>query len=120
MTHVNEFSEMLNKTMADVSVTKDKHDFCAEDMKKLRLLLFTDCNRNCEGCCNNDFDLNALKVETDFRQYDKIFLTGGEPMIAPAIVINTIENGTTRYKLLINTVLCYRICPATGYYRNIR
>jgi len=31
-------------------------------MKKLRLLLFPDCNRNCAGCCNNDWDLDLLPM----------------------------------------------------------
>jgi hypothetical protein len=52
-------------------------------MKKLRLLLFDKCNRSCEGCCNNDYDLNKLPIETDFSIYRKIFLTGGEPMLDP-------------------------------------
>ena len=58
-------------------------------MKVLRLLLFSSCNRTCPGCCNNDWDLDALPVATDFRGYDMVILTGGEPMLAPSIVIQT-------------------------------
>jgi len=60
-------------------------------MKKLRLLLFEKCDRSCTGCCNNDWDLQSLPVEKDFSQYDIIMLTGGEPMLEPQIVINTIR-----------------------------
>jgi len=60
-------------------------------MKKLRLLLWKECNRNCEGCCNNDWDLENLEQETDYSQYDVIMLTGGEPMLRPDRVIRTVE-----------------------------
>ena len=59
-------------------------------MKKLRLLLFAECNRNCPGCCNNDWDLDALETEKDFSGYSQIMLTGGEPMIKPDVAIETI------------------------------
>ena len=58
---------------------------------KLRLLLFRQCNRNCDGCCNKDFDLDALPVENDFRRYKKVFLTGGEPMLKPRLVLKVIN-----------------------------
>ena len=50
-------------------------------MKKLRLILTEECHRECEGCCNKDWDLASLPRETDFAQYDMILLTGGEPML---------------------------------------
>ena len=46
---------------------------------KLRLLLFDDCNRNCPGCCNRDWDLQALPLCQDYTPYRLIMLTGGEP-----------------------------------------
>lgn len=57
----------------------------------LRLLLFEECNRNCEGCCNKDFDLLSLPVEKDFSQYKTIILTGGEPMLKHRFVWHTIR-----------------------------
>ena len=56
-------------------------------MNKLRLLLFEDCNRNCPGCCNKDWDLKNLPVEKDFSEYDIVMLTGGEPMLYPHLVL---------------------------------
>ena len=56
-------------------------------LKKLRLLLFEECNRNCSGCCNKDWDLKSLPIITDFHGYDEILLTGGEPMLMPFFVI---------------------------------
>ena len=53
---------------------------------KLRLLLWTMCDRDCEGCCNKDWDLDNLKTERDFNKYSLIMLTGGEPMINPSYV----------------------------------
>lgn len=61
-------------------------------MKNLRLLLFSACNRTCEGCCNKDFDLPALPVcdlaTHNFSIYNTIMLTGGEPMLNPMLVIH--------------------------------
>lgn len=60
-------------------------------MNKLRLLLFDDCNRNCHGCCNKDWDLKGLEKEDSFIAYDKIFLTGGEPMLKPGLIIEVVN-----------------------------
>ena len=64
--------------------------------KKLRLLLFEECNRNCEGCCNKDWNLKTLPIAKDFYNYNKIMVTGGEPMLRPKYLINTLIN--LRYK----------------------
>lgn len=53
---------------------------------KLRLILFEKCNRTCPGCCNNDYDLEALPVCDSFEGYDEVILTGGEPMLQPQLV----------------------------------
>jgi hypothetical protein len=47
---------------------------------KLRLLVTKDCPKSCEGCCNKQWDLDALPIETDFSGYDEIYLTGGDPL----------------------------------------
>ena len=60
-------------------------------MNILRLLLFEECNRQCSGCCNKDFDLPNLPVCTDYKGYDQIILTGGEPMLHPDLVLQTIR-----------------------------
>lgn len=57
---------------------------------KLRLLLFPECNRSCEGCCNKQWDLNSIPKCEDFSEYSTIMLTGGEPMLRPEIIIDTI------------------------------
>lgn len=58
--------------------------------KKLRLLLFSECNRTCPGCCNNDFNLPSLPVVESYVGYDEIILTGGEPMLRPDLIIKTV------------------------------
>ncbi len=58
-------------------------------MNNLRLVMFEMCNRSCEGCCNNDWDLNNLTVHDSFAGYDMIMLTGGEPMLNPQLIVNT-------------------------------
>lgn len=60
-------------------------------MKILRLLLFEDCNRNCAGCCNKDWDLKALPVCKSFSGFDMIILTGGEPMLRPEVIRETVQ-----------------------------
>lgn len=50
-------------------------------MNKLRLIYTTKCNRNCEGCCNKDWDIENLLIVSDFSSYDEILITGGEPLL---------------------------------------
>jgi len=59
--------------------------------KILRLLLFEDCNRSCDYCCNQYWDLPSLPMITDFTPYTTILLTGGEPMLHPPLVKFTIR-----------------------------
>jgi hypothetical protein len=58
---------------------------------KLRLIITLDCNRGCEGCCNQDWDIKNLPFESDFTKYDEILLTGGEPMLRPDLLESIIE-----------------------------
>lgn len=53
---------------------------------KLRLLLTEECNRNCLGCCNKDWDLTKLPSCFDYTPYSEIMLTGGEPMLNPTLI----------------------------------
>lgn len=59
---------------------------------KLRLLLTKDCNRHCRGCCNKDWDLNALPVCKSYKGYSEILLTGGEPMLNPLLIRQTVAD----------------------------
>lgn len=56
----------------------------------LRLLLWSACDRTCPGCCNKDWDLDALPVVTEREIVfaDMIILTGGEPMLSPGRVLS--------------------------------
>jgi len=84
---------------------------------KLRLILFEECHRSCEGCCNRDWNLKSLPVCSDFRGYDRIMLTGGEPMLHPEIIVRAIGAITLQTStpiilytaLLTNKVLLGRI-----------
>lgn len=58
----------------------------------LRLLLWANCDRHCEGCCNKDWDLDKLPICEDFTGYEEILLTGGEPMLDPHGVIKAISD----------------------------
>lgn len=58
---------------------------------RLRLLLTRACNRDCAGCCNKEWDLDAVKVVERYDQYDLIMLTGGEPALFPELVYQTVR-----------------------------
>lgn len=49
-------------------------------MKILKLLVTKKCLKNCPGCCNKDWDLDALPNVKHFN-YDQILITGGEPLL---------------------------------------
>ena len=85
-------------------------------MNKLRLLLFEECNRKCVGCCNNDWDLASLSICHSFCGYDQILLTGGEPLLKPELVIETITKIRTTSTALIYvyTAKVDKIAPALG------
>jgi hypothetical protein len=73
-------------------------------VKILRLLLFSACNRACEGCCNKQWDLDALPVCDDYHDYDMVLLTGGEPMLNPTLVAMT-----------ANRIRCQTMAPIILY-----
>ena len=58
--------------------------------RRLRLVLFEECRRNCSGCCNKDFDLPSLPVCDSYKGYELIMLTGGEPMLHPEKVMEAV------------------------------
>ena len=62
-------------------------------MKKLRLLVTDKCNRNCEMCCNKNYNLEALPRfnPIDIGEYDEIILTGGEPLLLKENLLKYIE-----------------------------
>lgn len=54
--------------------------------KVLRLLLFSECDRSCRGCCNKDWNLTALPECQDYTGFDTVILTGGEPLLQPELI----------------------------------
>lgn len=62
-------------------------------VKTLRLLLLEECNRSCEGCCNKDWDMAAVKTVAmdDYREAEVICLTGGEPMLYPERIASLVS-----------------------------
>lgn len=75
----------------------------------LRLLVTDRCERNCPGCCNNDWNLGNLDVEDDFRGYRMICLTGGEPMLEVGLVYDTIQR-----------IRSQNACPLIMYTADVR
>ena len=52
-------------------------------MKKVRLIITYDCNKNCTGCCNKNWKYAPPKIaySWDLLKFDEIYITGGEPML---------------------------------------
>lgn len=86
---ISRVSKNLGRTLSKSEHTRIDQILFAK--KKLRLVLFDECNRNCPGCCNKDFDLPNLPLCTDYTPYNMIMLTGGEPMLHPEIVLQAVR-----------------------------
>lgn len=86
---------------------------------QLRLLLFEDCNRRCAGCCNKDWDLSALPVVDGYADYDLIMLTGGEPLLRPDIIRDTVKDirSQTDAKIIVYTAMAYHLSTFLGCLR---
>jgi len=79
--------------------------------KKLRLLVTKTCNRKCEGCCNKQFDLDAVpKINAaNAAKYELVMLTGGEPMLYTTILtylIKYIKAVHNKPKVYVYTAKC--------------
>jgi hypothetical protein len=60
-------------------------------MRKLRLIVTDKCERDCSGCCNKLYDLTSLPVCDDYRGFDEVIITGGEPLLVLSRVYDVIE-----------------------------
>ena len=78
-------------------------------VKKLRLLLWEECNRTCPYCVNQQWDLSALPKCRDFNGFDEVMLTGGEPMLHPERVLDVIRyiRKTVLAKIYVYTANVY-------------
>lgn len=80
--------------------------------KRLFLLLWEDCNRQCSYCCNKQNDIENVPVCTDVSGYDSIIFTGGEPMLCPDRLRAAIEhvafNTSEQTKLYMYTAMTSR------------
>jgi organic radical activating enzyme len=72
-------------------------------MNIARLLITMDCERNCDGCCNTYKSLmRQAKHITDLSVIDYcdiVCITGGEPMLYPDLIIDTIKELQQRVAL---------------------
>lgn len=60
--------------------------------KTARVIVTTNCNRNCLGCCNSK--LNEIPDMADISmlaKYEEIVITGGEPMLNPDSLLEFIK-----------------------------
>ena len=54
-------------------------------MKRCRLIFTEECNRNCPGCCNKQYNFNGC-ASWDWdraEEWSMVLITGGEPMLFP-------------------------------------
>lgn len=57
----------------------------------VRVLLWEDCPKSCEKCCNKAIAVEDIPVETDFSPYEDISFTGGEPMLYPEVLFRILR-----------------------------
>jgi len=57
-----------------------------------RIVMSFKCNRKCKGCCNQimDFEHQLAKIE-EIKDYEQVFITGGEPMLYPGRLMEVID-----------------------------
>lgn len=61
-------------------------------MKIARVITTWDCNRDCDLCCNKNLPVQPETCSLeDLRDYDQVLLTGGEPMLYPEQLLETIK-----------------------------
>jgi MoaA/NifB/PqqE/SkfB family radical SAM enzyme len=60
-------------------------------LPKARLLVTYKCPKNCDGCCNKEWKGPMPTIATNYKGYEEIMLTGGEPMLYPAKVISLLR-----------------------------
>ena len=56
---------------------------------KYRVILWPDCPRSCEYCCNKQYNLQELPILDilgDLDHITEIILTGGEPLLYPEVL----------------------------------
>ncbi len=83
-----------------------------EGKKKLRLILWKECGRHCDGCVNKQWDMNKLPVVRSFKGFNEIMLTGGEPLLYPnkvLSVISKIKQENSRAAIYLYTALTKRV-----------
>jgi hypothetical protein len=61
-----------------------------DEIKKLRLFLFEDCNRDCSGCCYKDYNPDEFPIVENYAGFSMFLLTGGEPLLKPSVIYNTV------------------------------
>jgi organic radical activating enzyme len=78
-------------------------------MRKARLLFTEDCNRRCKGCCNRNWKGEPAVEKTieELREYDEIYITGGEPML----YVDALNYLIGRLRTATNKIFLYTAMP---------
>lgn len=61
---------------------------------KARLVITTQCNRNCANCCNKEGVFDQARPLEDLHkllEYEEVMITGGEPALVPQKVEHIID-----------------------------
>ena len=94
----------LNRSLNESVKIEFDELFEGNQKRNARIVMTFKCNRDCKGCCNKimNFEHTLAKVE-EIKNYQKVFITGGEPMLYPDKLIEIIrilrKNGNKRILL---------------------
>lgn len=72
-------------------------------MKKARLIVTYECEKNCAGCCNKDWKGKPPTPLRNIKQlvgYDEVLITGGEPLLFPQHILELVYK--LRHEVLSN------------------
>lgn len=84
---------------------KDEHT-----EKIIHLMVTSMCDRNCEHCCNKQYDLNSIPYATSEELFkaDTVYITGGEPFeySNPCIIARYLKTEFNIPRVIVYTNAC--------------
>jgi molybdenum cofactor biosynthesis enzyme MoaA len=91
-------------------------------MRKARVLVTKECNRDCDGCCNKSDNLMGTMQSIDFnglisQQFDEIIITGGEPLLLADKLLKFLKE--INFKIHFKHIYLYSALFVPKYYKSL-